>query len=148
MPTETFRGQETTLTLEDSSATEIPVGILDEAEVTVDHEVSELRGAGSTKWQDLQKTASSVSASGTLMSFAMDAWDKLVDYDTDGLDASAEVVTFNVIMTFLTSNGEEKTITAEEVYFGSVPFGGSRDEWIGLNLDGTGRDVTITNPAE
>ena len=147
MPEETFRGQETTLTLEDDG-TEIPVGILDEAEVTVEHEVSELRGAGSTKWQDLQKTATNVSVSGTLMSFAIDAWDKLVDYDTDGLDESAEVVTFTVIMTFSTSAGEEKTITAEEVYFGSVPFGGSRDEWIGLDLDGTGRDITITNPAE
>jgi len=145
-----FRGQEAILEIADSSGTSIPVGILDDPEVTApEQEVQELRGAGSTEWQDLQKTETKVTVSGTVAEMALDAWDQLIDYDdtAGALDDSAEVATFEITVTYTAaSDGSTKEILVRESYVdGSIPLGGARDEWIGMDLSFNAKTLDITN---
>jgi len=113
-----------------------------------EQEVQELRGAGSTEWQDLQKTATSVAVSGDIMAFDLDAWDKIIDYDdvAGQLDNTADVQTFTVTVTYEAADGSTKEIAVQDAYVdGSIPLGGSREEWIGMTLELKGRTLTITN---
>lgn len=147
-----FRGQSATLAVYQSDGTQVPLGILDDPEVSAPNaEVSELRGAGSTEWQDLQKTSTHVEVSGELMSYSIDAWDILIDYDsTNGLDDSAEVVTFEIVVTYEAADGSTKEITVDPCYTENIPIGGSRDEWIGMSLDFTGKTIAgiVNNDAD
>jgi hypothetical protein len=127
-----------------------PIGIIDDPEVAApEQEVQELRGAGSTKWQDLQKTETAVTVSGTIAAWDIEAWDRMIDYDDQAgeLDDSADVATFTVTITYTSSDGATKEIPIENCYVdGSIPLGGSRDEWIGLDLEMRGQDIgSITN---
>lgn len=140
-----LRGQSATIEVADSGGTTIPIGILDNPEVAApEQEVQELRGAGSTKWQDIQKTETKVRVSGEVAEYNLDAWDQFVDYDStaEALDDSADVATFTVTMTFTASDGSTKEIPVTEAYVDtSIPLGGSRDEWIGMDLEFVGRDL-------
>lgn len=147
-----FRGQSATVSVKHNGE-KIPMGILDDPEVSAPNaEISELRGAGSTEWQDLQKTATHVEVSGELMSYSIDAWETLIDYDeTAGkLDDSAEVRLFEVIVDYEAADGSTKEIPVVDCYTENVPLGGSRDEWIGMSLDFTGRTLgqIVNNDAD
>lgn len=144
-----LRGQTATLDISGNSLSADPVGVLDNPEVSApEQEVQELRGAGSTEWQDLQKTATSVTVSGDVMAFDLDAWDKIIDYDdvADELDNSADVQTFTVTVTYEAADGSTKEIAVQDAYVdGSIPLGGSREDWIGMSLELKGRTLSITN---
>lgn len=148
--TKKLRGQTATIELKDDGGTTIPVAILDNPEIEApDQTVEELRGAGSTEWKDLMKTETAVPVSGEVSAFDLDAWDQLVDYDSTAgkLDDTAEVATFEVTFTFEAADGSTKSITVADAYVdGSIPLGGSREEWIGMDLSLRGRTITdITN---
>lgn len=145
MAAKVLRGQSAVIEISDSGGTDIPVGILDNPEVAApEQEVQELRGAGSSEWQDLQKTETAVLVSGEVAEFDLDAWDQLVDYDStaESLDDSADVETFTITVTYTASDGSTKEIPVVDAYVnGSIPLGGSRDEWIGMDLDFRGRTL-------
>jgi hypothetical protein len=145
----TWRGQESVIEIEDTNGNQVPVGILDDPAVTApEQDVQELRGAGSTEFQDLQKTETSPTSSGTVSEFAIDAWDDLVDYDeTAGkLDDSADVKQFDVTTIFEAADGSTKEIILKDAYVdGGIELGGSRDDFIGLDLTFVGRTIEITN---
>ena len=148
--TKTLRGQTATIEITDEGSTDIPVGILDNPEIEApDQTVEELRGAGSTEWKDIMKTETAVPISGEVSAFDLDAWDTLVDYDDAAgkLDDSADVATFTVTFTFEAADGSTKEITAGPAYVdGSIPLGGSREEWIGMDLNLRAKTITnITN---
>jgi len=136
--TKKFRGQSATISIDDSG-TDVPIGIIDNPEVAAPEQtVEELRGAGSTEWQDLQKTETAVAVSGEVAAFDLDTWDTLVDYDEAAgqLDDSADVQTFTVTVTYEAADGSTKEIPINQCYVdGSIPLGGSRDEWIGMDLE-------------
>jgi hypothetical protein len=144
-----WRGQEAVLEVSGGSLPTEAVGVLDSPEVAApEQDVQELRGAGSTKRQDVQKTATSVTVSGEVAAFNIDTWDRLIDYDdaNDELDDSAEVATFTVTVTYEAADDSTKEIAVQNAYVdGSIPIGGSREEWIGLSLEFVGDDLTITN---
>jgi len=144
-----LRGQTATIDISGNNLSDDPIGVIDNPEVTApEQEVQELRGAGSTEWQDLQKTATSVGVSGDIMAFDLDAWDKIIDYDdvADELDDSADVQTFTVTVTYEAADGSTKEIAVQDAYVdGSIPLGGSREEWIGMTLELIGRTLTIAN---
>jgi len=147
--TKKFRGQSATIEVSGGGLADDPIGVIDEPEVAApEQEVQELRGAGSTEWQDLAKTETAVTVSGEVAAFDLDAWDRLVDYDdVDGtLDDSAEVQTFTVTVTYEANDGSTKEIAVQDAYVdGSIPIGGSCEEWIGLSLSFRGRTIDITN---
>lgn len=149
MATKTFRGQTATIEITGNSMPADPIGVIDEPEVAApEQEVQELRGAGSTKRQDEQKTATSVTVSGEVAAFDLEAWDRLIDYDEaqGQLDNSADVVTFTVTVTYEAADGSTKEIAVQNCYVdGSIPLGGSREEWIGMSLEFVGDDLSITN---
>lgn len=135
-----LRGQSATIEVEeDESGDILTLGVLDNPEVTApEQEVQELRGAGSTEWQDLQKTATSATVSGEVVDMQLDAWDQLVDYDATNnkLDDSPDVKTFILTVEWEASDGSTKAITAGPGYIdGSIPIGGGREEWAGLDLE-------------
>jgi hypothetical protein len=144
-----WRGQEATIEASGGSLPTEAVGVLDEPEVAApEQEVQELRGAGSTKRQDEQKTSTSVTVSGEVAAFDIDTWNRLIDYDdaNDELDNSAEVATFTITVTYTAADDSTKEIAVQNAYVdGSVPIGGSREEWIGLSLEFVGDDLVITD---
>jgi len=150
MATKKWRGQEATIEISGGSLPTDPIGIIDNPEVAApEQEVQELRGAGSTEWQDLQKTSTSVTVTGTVAAWALETWDRLIDYDdvNGKLDDTAEVQTFTVTVTYTAADGSTKEIPINDCYVdGSIPLGGSREEWIGMDLSFKGKSVgSITN---
>jgi len=145
----TWRGQESVIEIEDTNGNPIPVGILDDPAVSApEHTVEELRGAGSTEFQDLQKTETSPTSSGTVSEFDLTAWDDLVDYDetNDKLDDTADVKQFDVTTIFEAADGSTKEIILKDAYVdGGIEIGGSREDFIGLDLSFVGRTIEITN---
>lgn len=144
-----WRGQSATVEVTGNNMPTEAVGVLDEPEVAApEQEVQELRGAGSAERVDIQKTAISTSVSGDIAAWDIETWDRLIDYDdaADELDTSAEVATFDVTMTFEANDGSTKEIQVLDGYIdGSIPLGGSREDWIGFTLELEGRQLTITN---
>lgn len=144
-----WRGQTATIEISGGSLPTDPIGIIDEPEVAApEQEVQELRGAGSTEWQDLMKTETAVTVSGEVMAWDIETWDRLVDYDdvNNKLDDSADVQTFTVTVTYEATDTSTKELAVQDAYVdGSVPVGGSREEWIGLSLEMRGRTVDVTN---
>lgn len=140
-----WRGQSATIEISGGDLPGTPIGVIDEPEISApEQEVQELRGAGSTAWQDLQKTETAVTVSGEVMAFDIETWDALVDYDAtdDKLDDSADVQTFTVTVTFEAADTSTKEIPINDCYVdGSIPIGGSREEWIGLSLQFRGKDI-------
>jgi hypothetical protein len=150
MPQKTWRGQTATIEITGNSMPSEPIGVIDNPEVAApEQEVQELRGAGSTEFQDLQKTETSVSVSGDVAAWDIEAWDRIIDYDevAGKLDDSAEVATFTVTVTYNAADGSTKEIPVVDAYVdGSIPLGGSREEWIGMSLSLVGRTLgSITN---
>jgi len=150
MATKSWRGQSATIEISGGSLPADPIGVIDSPEISApEQEVQELRGAGSVKWVDLQKTNISVNVTGDVMAWDPETWDRLVDYDEAAgeLADTPEVQTFTVTVTFEAADGSTKEIPIEECYVdGSIPIGGGREEWIGLTLQMVGRDIgSITN---
>jgi hypothetical protein len=144
-----LRGQTAAITLEEDGGTEIVVGTLDNPFVAVPQEVQELRGSGSVKWQDLQKTEQAVLIGGDITSFDLDAWDRLVGFDevAGNLDDSPDVETFNATITADAADGSTKEIKAGPGYRNNdLELGGSREEWLGMTLELRCNDIiSITN---
>lgn len=145
-----WRGQTATIEISGGSLPTDPIGVIDDPEVAApEQEVQELRGAGDTKWQDLQKTETAVAVTGTVMAWDIETWDRLIDYDdvAGELDSTADVQTFTVTITYEAADTSTKEIPINECYIdGSVPLGGSREEWIGMDLSFRGKDIgSITN---
>ncbi len=56
-----------------------------------------------------------------------------------------KVARFNITMAMLDTDGEKTvTLTAEDVYFESVPYEMKENEFISRNLTGTGASVSVT----
>ena len=140
--TEKFRGQVADITVE-QSGTDIPVGILDDPEVVVTKNIEQLRGAGPITWQDLQQTELEVNVTGTVAEWDLDTWKTFVGYDeaADEIRNDAEVPTWTTTVIYEDTNGDTATFPVKDCYTEDVTVGGSREEWIGMDLDFTGRTI-------
>lgn len=138
-----FAGQKADIEIDDSTGTAQSVGIIDNPEVVVNKDVQELRGTGEATWQDLQQTSITVGVSGDITQWDLDTWKTIVGYDeaVDELDNSADVPTFTVTVLYEDQNGDVAAFPVQECYDDSLPIGGSREEWIGMSLDATGRTI-------
>jgi len=140
---ESFRGQVADIEVDDSGTT-IPIGIIDEPEVTVTKNIEQLRGAGEITWQDLQQTEIEVSVTGTVMEWDLDTWYALVDYDEVADEIvidSADVKTVTCTVIYEDTSGDTAEFPVQECYSEDLTIGGSREEWIGLDLDLTGKTI-------
>lgn len=144
-----WRGQSAAVTVYDDADVEIPLGVLQNVEVSApEAEVSELRGAGTQQWLDIQATEKGVTVSGEWLTLGLDAWDTLINYDSvnNEIDDSPDMPLFKLEITHNSADGSTKVITVDPAYNDSVPFGGSRDEWVGTDTEFTGNTITdITN---
>jgi len=141
--TEKWQGQVADLEVEDSGGTEIPFGVIDEPEITVNSNVEELRGAGPVTWQDLMRTELSVDVTGTVMEWDLDLWKELVGYDEaqDQLQTGESVPTWTTNVIFTNNAGDTAEFPVVECYSESVTVGGSREEWIGMDFEFTGKTI-------
>lgn len=137
-----WRGQSATIEIE-RDGSDVPIGIIDEPEVTLSKNVEQLRGAGPTTWQDLMETEISVEVSGTVMEWDLDTWKELTGYDEaeDELPNDPDVPTWTTTVTFENTEGETAAFPVVECYTEDLPVGGGREEWIGMDLDFTGKTI-------
>ena len=140
--TSKWAGQRATIEIE-KDGSPVPIGIIDEPEVALNQTVQELRGAGEVTWRDLQRTEMSVDVSGTVMEWDLDTWKDLTEYDEaqDQLPTDSEVPTWTTTVTYENSDGETAAFPVQECYAEDIPVGGSREEWIGLDLNFTGKTI-------
>ena len=137
-----WRGQEADLKVE-YDATELTIGALQDIEITVPKEIEQLRASGSIKRLDEMQHEVSVTISAELMEFDQSALKELIGYDdtNDVIEDTTDVPTFTVTGQFEASDGTTMDIEVQSVYFEEIEIGGSRDEWIGMPLDGEGSDL-------
>ena len=141
-----WRGSEAVVTISDS---DVDVGILQEVEISVEKEIQELYGAGSTERQDVQQTEQTVAVSAEFMSWTMDGFETLIGTsetnDTNQeLEDTSDVPVVDVVGEFKEVEGGTKhTITVKDVYFDSLPLSGARDDWVSMDIDGVGRQLEI-----
>jgi hypothetical protein len=143
-----WRGQSATLEMTGGSLPADPFGVLQDVTIAPAQEVSELRGAGDVRWVDLQRTSVSLEITATVMSWDEKTWDILIDYDEAAgeLNPSADVPTFSTTVEWEAADGSTKEIEMAECYMDPPPeIGGSRDEWAGMSLSITARQVTNIN---
>lgn len=140
--TEVWRGQVADIEVDDGGTT-VPIGIIDEPELTVTSNVEQLRGAGPVTWQDLQRTELQVNVTGTVAEWDLDTWKTMVGYDEaqDQLLTGADVPTWTTTVIYEDTSGDTATFPVQECYTEDVSVGGSREEWIGMDLDFTGRTI-------
>jgi len=141
-----WQGQKAVLEISGGNLPTEPFGIIDEPEISApEQEVQQLRGAGDdVRWQDLQRTSVEVGVSGTILTWDMETYERLIGYDdvAGEMDYSPDVKTFTVTVTFESSDGSTKEIPVNECYIdGSIPLGGSREEWISMDLSMVGRYI-------
>jgi len=144
-----WKGQTATLTITDDSDSDVPIGVLQDVEISKESETAELYGSGSVKRQDVAQTEVSVTVSGTVAAWDIETWKSLIGYDdtNDEIEDTATLPTFQVDMeATATGTDTADTIRVTNVYFESVPISGSYDDYLELDLDGTGDDA-IVNPA-
>lgn len=139
---EKFRGQVADITV-DQNGTTIPVGVIDDPEVVVSKNIEQLRGAGPITWQDLQQTEMEVQVSGTVAEWDLDTWKTFVGYDeaADELRNDAEVPTWTTTVIYEDTNGDTAAFPVKECYWEEPMVSGSREEWIGMDIDFTGRTI-------
>jgi len=140
--TQKFRGQVADIEVDDGGTT-VPVGILDDPELTVTKNIEPLRGAGPITWQDLQQTEMQVEVSGTIAEWDLDTWTTFVGYDdlNDALRDDAEVPTWTTTIIYEDSEGDEAVFPVQECFTEDLPLSASREDWISMDLSFTGRTI-------
>lgn len=138
-----WRGQSAVIEITNDNDDDVPIGIIDDPEVSPEFNVEQLRGAGEITWQDLQRTSLEVSVSGTVMEWDLDVWKEFTGYDEaeDALPTGADVPTWTTTIIYENTDGETAAFPVQECYAESLPLGGSREEWIGMDLDFTGKTI-------
>lgn len=141
-----WRGKTATLSITDSSDADVPVGQLQDVEVRKVDTTTELRASGSTKRQDVMRTETEIRVTGTVSAWDIGAFEILIDYDStsDSLNDTYTPPLFTVEVTIDETGGTTSTITVSDVYFEEIPISGAQDEYINMDLDGTGKDITIS----
>jgi len=142
MATQKFRGQEATISVT-KDGTSIPVGILDDPELEPQKDISYLEGSGEITFRDLEQTSLRVNVSGEIAAWDLDTWKAFVGYDEalDQIRTDSEVPTWETEITYVDNNGDEAVFTVTECHTENLPLGGARDDWIGMSLDFTGKNV-------
>jgi len=142
MATQKFRGQEATISVT-QDGTSIPIGILDNPEVEVSKDISYLEGSGEITFRDLEQTSLRINVSGEIAAWDLDTWRTFVGYDSgaDEIRTDAEVPTWTTEITYTDNNGDTAVFTVIECHSDSIPLGGARDEWIGMDLNFVGKTV-------
>jgi hypothetical protein len=140
---EKWRGQLADIEIDDDQGNDVPLGIIDEPEVTVSKNIEQLRGAGDITWQDLQQTELTIEVSGTVMEWDLNLWKELVGYDeaTDKIRTDEEVPTWTTSIIYENTAGDTAVFPVQECHTEDLPLGGSREEWIGMDFSFTGRTI-------
>lgn len=139
-----FRGQTAKLTI-DKNGTEVVVGALQDAEISVEFEDEELMGQ-SIKIIDRQRTRVGVTVNATHASFDMEGIKELIGYD-DGageIEDSPEPPKFNVTGEFESTGGsEEFDAKVIDVIFDEISLSWGNDNHVEEDLTGEGTDLEI-----
>lgn len=138
-----FRGQTAKLTVETDGGTEVVVGALQDAEISVEFEEEELMGQ-SIKILDRQRTRVGVGVDASHAAFDLEGIKELINYDDDNdeiLD-SPEPPKFDVKGEFESVSGDEHfEATVKDVTFPDISFAWARDDHVTEDISGEGTDI-------
>ena len=151
-----FFGDSMTLTVEtagDSNA--VPVGVLQNVEITVQADHTELYGADTILREDVKKSNLSVTVNAGVASIDYDAfhqqWLSGSDTSTDASQTPTDtndVALFDITGTITDTSGTTKQAQVTDVYFEELPvYSAEQGEYIEWDLSGTGKTIDITDPA-
>ena len=133
-----WRGQEAVVSAEDGTGTNLPIGLLQDIEVSVPREVQQLRGSGDDiSFQDVFASEVEVNLSGEIMEWDTDFWHQLIGFDeaAGALDTTPEVPTVTVTATITATDDTEQQYRFPNAYDDEGTISGARDEWIGIPLE-------------
>ncbi len=147
--TKYWRGQDAIISITDASDNNVPVGVLQDVEVNPEKETEELRGSGSIERQDVQQYELNVSVTGTVAEWDLDTWKSITGYNStsEKIEDTSDIPLFDVDVDIQSSDSSTAdTVRVRDVYFSDLPVGGSRDDYLEMDLEGNGRTAKI-NPA-
>lgn len=137
-----FRGQTATLQIGG-----VTVGVLQDAEISAEKNVEELRGQ-SIKVEDRMQTELNVSVNATYASFDLAGLKSVLGYDdtNDEVEDTPEVPTFTVTGNFVSSDSSEDfDLDVLNVYFDNLSLSWDGDTHVTEDLQGTGDDISFTD---
>ncbi len=141
-----FRGQEATLAINDAGAGSISVGILQNAEITVEYEIEELMGQSpKIEARQMTREAPTVTAEWASIDFT-EIESSLFEDDGSGtmvLKDQAEPIKFDVKGTFKDTDGNTHELTAKNVVFDDMSFSFDNDTFVTTDISGEGDDLQI-----
>jgi hypothetical protein len=155
----TFFANKGTITVLGTSSTPtvITLAVVKDVEITTSFEHVPLYGWGSIKRQAVAKHSAKVSVKVGFMKFSpavatgtgspwFPFWINRPSDGTGTLEDTNTVKLFTVTANFINESGENLLATISNVYFPNFPLKMSEGQWMRVDLDGEGNDITFTNP--
>lgn len=131
------------------------LGLLQEVEISVSKETSELMAAGSTFRQDVQQTEQAPEFSAEFMSWTPAGFRAVTGMTENGttgtyeLDDTYDVPQFDIVGEFTeVETGTTHTLTVKSVYLEDVPISGARDDWVSIDIEGAGKQLEFDDGSE
>jgi len=150
------KGTITVVGTSDSPAV-VTLAVVKDVEINTTAEHVPLYGWGSIKRQAVARHSAKVSVKVGFMKFAPSVsgssaspwfpfWSLNPTAGTGTLEDTNTVKLFTVTANFLNEAGENLLATVSNVYFPNFPLKASEGQWVRVDLDGEGSDITFTNP--
>ena len=149
MAEENYFGDSMTATLTDAdAATTVPVGSLQQVQITVTADHVELDSADTILREDVAKRNLNVDVLVGVAAFDMTLVESWLGGETTTSSSPTDtntVAKFDVVGTITSPGGTTHTATVEDVYFPSVPIMDAQTgQWIQHNFEGDGKTVTLS----
>ena len=155
MACKTYFARTATIEIQPDGGTAIPVGHLQNVEITVEYEEEPLTACGSIKIQDICNKDVKVTVKAELLKIDIDLTGDILSptgttYTSGGTLTSIEdtctASLFDVVATIDATDGTTLTATVSDVTFPTVPIiSASKDDgWVPFPYEGTGRDLATT----
>lgn len=131
------------------------VSLAKDLEVTATGEYEELYALGSTLRQDVAIHTKKATVKFKIMKFDPANCDLWMMLDPDHMTGDYEMAPTSKVQLYdvevyldrTSSAGDNVKLTITDVYFENLPFSVNETEWIGIELDGVGAGLTLSNEA-
>lgn len=146
-----YYGNDLTLAIETGAGTSLPVGALKNVEITPGFEQDDLYGAESTKRQATKQREFSVSVSVGVAKYdvaMIQEWMGGSGSSSTGVEDTSDPALFQITGSVTpVGGGNDLEGVVDEVRFPEMPiFSASEGEFVTEELEGTGKDLTVTGP--
>ncbi|MDX1744982.1 MAG: hypothetical protein R3324_03515 [Halobacteriales archaeon] len=150
MAAENFFGDSMTLSVDttDGTPVSVPVGSLQQVQITVSADHVELTSADTILREDVAKRNLNVGIIAGVAAFDMTIVEEWLGGDNASSSSPTDdntVATFTLVGTITSPGGTTHTATVDEVYFPSLPvMNATAGQWVQHNIEGDGQTITIS----